>query len=866
LGIFVLLCPLTIIASEEANAQSGTPISLPRVECTAERPTLRISGNAVSARLLGATVASGQVILTGPRAKQTSLRARLDQGDLLIGLSDVEAIEELLNPASELAVSSGATDAPPVLLRIDETAIAAVAACREAVATKTTKDAPEASASAQASPDRTFPIDAVQVLDRIVNATGFDSGCRDLIAGADIVRPISIDQNDTDESITDPIIRRISGADDHYYTSDDEDIIAWGGADDASVSAGDGDDRVFIFDAGAFPFIVGERGGDTIHLCSLLEPLVNMVLGSGPVEPDSFADRVVIHPDVFRQAATLGGATIRIGNFDPRNDRLILRPSDAVDVSILALTEWNGIVKAGALRVEFNFVGFEDQPSLADAILMSPAPASETVAGLDTAALLASRRAPEGAMPEDLGHDDRHAGSDDHGDHLGGNGLDGSAFQQVPRGRLSDATECGDIITLRGFSTPVSDPTPEFADSRETTWRDGGDTLVHFGDGEPHELMSGGGDDVLFLFDVAPGSNIIAGQGADLIVLCSVDDLHAGISLDEGGGNVDDDPDTVVIGQDVLRNIPAGFTRLIRVDGFHPQNDRLLLPPPGGPLRIDTSDPWTTEVRYGQILIELHHPLRPSPGMVEAAMGVSGATASALLADIAARKSKTARPSGRWNAVDARSWAQARTLAGGIPQIPPPLSSCADTLSRTDIATPLAAAEEDEHDALMVTYGDGDDVVVLVSVNQDPVRGVLSHGEINTGAGNDQIFAFTSNAVIDAGAGADIIVICDPDSLATSLIGPPDGAPDLVVLDAYVFSKPITSGFVRELTVEGFAVDNDTLVLRLPQDARVTRDLNRIRVITASGQTDVVLWRWYEDPENEIELSNVVLWTTDQQE
>ncbi|MBF9029022.1 hypothetical protein HKCCE3408_01325 [Rhodobacterales bacterium HKCCE3408] len=682
-----------------------------------------------------------------------------------------------------------------------------------------------------------------------------------------------------------------AGAGDGIYRTEiygptGEDIISARGPFGA-VLGGNGDDRIFVFDTVMPGIAVGEGGADTIIFCTIGGRVSGVVLNASVVNTDSEPDTFVVGPDAFRAAQAYGpgvidfggrpmnipGALIIVTGFDPRNDRIILRPPFPVDMVHQSITGFDQTITAGPIELVFSF----DDPDIdpRPAVTVSQASPTDTVDRLDIDAILAARRDNSTAGPGQAGgstgifgglfgdgHGEGHG--DGHGDGHGG------TLAAVAEAHAA-ATSCGEMFDATMLDAPVADPTPDYFDERESTWRDGADTLAYFGDGTPQNLMAGGGNDLIWLFNVEEGTEIIAGDGSDLVILCSVEDVAAVIWLERGDAGPDDDPDTLIIAPDVLDDVPPGFERTVSLYEFDPLIDRLILPPGpwqptislgGRPVSpTDNSANGTlfnADVSYGPLRVSLSLGQASNGASIYRAISVGAPDPGAQIRDLAARDSGRPTNVAEFRPVDPATWAMARTLTGNTLSGTPPQFDCAAPPQ----ATPRPAFDtSDEHGALFVQYGDGADVIVVRSIDDDPANGVYSQSQVHFGDGVDVVYSYTSNAYLLDGPGFDTVVLCDVDGLANAVGASPDGSPDILIVDAAVFRKPVLSGFERTISIAGYGELTDYIILRLPANARIEPDLTHYRVVTPTGTTRIRLnGHDGAGPEASAQPETIIIW------
>ena len=718
------------------------------------------------------------------------------------------------------------------------------------------------------------------------------TGCAELLSSANLAQPMETMEDPSGDLVrlvnpsaqTDAGVYRLE-----LYGSGAEDILYLGGPENGLI-AGDGDDRIFAFDAEAPGYIGGEGGADTVVFCSIGAPFSGVTLNSGVVGADSEPDTLVLGPDVFRAAAAFGrnvipfggvdeeidGALILVAGFDPRSDRIVLRPPWPVELRHERRNTYDHRIHVGPLQLVFSFSeeGLDPVP----AVSVSMAPSHETIAGLDLDALLAARRAQSGTGGGGLwgwleGHGGDHG--DDHGDDHGGDGGGeghGADFQRLDGARAA-AMRCGDFFDPSALDTAVQDQEHDAFDARESTWRDDADTLAYFGDGEPQYLMAGGGDDLIWLFDVEEGTEIVAGDGSDLVILCSVEDISAVVWFGRSAAAKDDEPDTLVIAQEVLDDVPSGFQRIVNLHEYDPLVDRLVLPP--GPWQLviemrgakvspnDTAEVFAFDAKifYGPIRVGLSLGQPTDPATLYHSISVGDTDPSRHIRDLAARRAGRITPAAEFRSVDPSTWDGARTLAGGVIGGVPPVFDCSAPPAATERPR---KPELDEHDALMVEYGDTNDVIVVRNMLENPETGFLSQSEIRSGAGTDIVYSYSGNATLIDGPGFDLAVICDMDGLWTGIESPSDGSPDIVIIDAAVFRKPVTKGFDRTISISGYGEAQDYLILRLPAGARIEPDRylpTRFSVVTPEATTWINLGAaMNENPDTRLHNERMVVW------
>ncbi len=660
----------------------------------------------------------------------------------------------------------------------------------------------------------------------------------------------------------------------HFYSKENDTVLLGPGEETVS-SAGDGNDTIFVVNPSPHGNALGENGSDTIHVCSLVSTINLIGASGGEMAPDSVPDLIVIHPSAFTSAEAIGtnqvnlggrpieiyGARIMISGFDARADRIILRSPTSVAPEIVEDSSWRTLVQAGPIQLDIQITD-ETAPHPTTGI-KTEVVQSDPPGTLELLAVVAEQtvrqREDHGAM---VHSSDEHAehGHDDH--HDGDHAADPSVYRKIGL-EISRNGTCASIRQFSERDTAEVDPTPENHDARESTWLDGDDQIVHFGDGQGHELLAGGGDDQLWLYDVAPDSALIAGRGSDLVVLCSVEDIDAGISLGNGDAAMDEDPDTLVIAEGVLADIPEGFFRRVSVSEFQPETDRLILPPaPFTPVVEPSAGGYSTDITYGPLLVRLYHGNVPDSSVLKAAVQTGVLPPEPLLNDIEVRKAAIQVVPAEKLAFPEQSWSNAKTLAGTTPDSTPPSLVCDESSLPASRASPENLPNLDEHTALQVRYGGQDETVILKSIDEDSEHGILSHSSIDLGAGNDTAYVFTGNGSVTLGPGNDVAILCQLDGLSIEFIAAPDGVPDTVIIDSGVFLTPVITGLKRRIAFSGFGDSNDRLILRVPEGARIEWVANVLNVTVGDHLTTISpSWHpMHTAPDQKLDENKIIVW------
>lgn len=650
-----------------------------------------------------------------------------------------------------------------------------------------------------------------------------------------------------------------------FYTNEADNILI---ADESQngVSARDGDDTIFVFNPGLGAAISADGGGDTIHICSLSKALNMVAPAEGMPVFDSMPDTIVIHAAAFAAASAMGhnqvqwlesvhkidGAQILIPGFDARTDRIILRSPEPVTPQIID-DGFTAVVRAGPIEFRFLYSS-PDAPSPLEGFIVETATTEDVGADQALTQTLLAGGAEEmfGLSAAQL------AGLEAGGVPEPGETETGVAIRPDDPARASAEGTCETLAGYTGLDPAEDNITTASYGSRYSTWRDSDDAILLRGDGDQHFLVAGGGDDQIWLYDMSADSYIMAGPGADLVVLCSMEDVGGTVGL----GNGDQDADTLVIGPDVLRDIPAGFTRQLILMEFQPEFDRLILPAGDYALEIDVQNLGLDNViTYGPLRITLLLSNLQDESRLRAAVRIGALPVRLYLDDMAARSvpilPAPALP------VDPASWAAAHRLSGGPPPGAAPMQTCDHARMLQTVSAPVEEAPEHSLSALFLTYGDGDDTVVLRSVDDDPVNGILTGSEIATGAGDDMVHVFTGHAAVDPGPGADTVLVCALDALVFALSAAADGEPDTIIVDSGVFLTPVVEHLYRNIATTGFGDPTDRLVVRLPPGAAAKWDEIFGLIVVANGyETRISVGPTPDDlpPRHHIDPDKIVIW------
>ena len=686
---------------------------------------------------------------------------------------------------------------------------------------KTGTLAREVPPSRQTGPDATIRREH-DTTPAFAGSTGED--CTSLVSNASFAQPTSVELTPESDHVTNPSTDWLALEGMVHFSGQGEDILVHSGHA-GGVFAGDGDDRIFVFDPPLAASVSGGVGSDVIHVCSLAAAWNPMTFASMTTTIDTDPDTLVVHPGAFVAAAAMGrtefpdnpdmgpidGAEIIVMPFDARTDRIVLRPPEPMTPKIVRQGYGQAVIQVGPIRL--SLMSFDpDAPDPMGVISVESAAPGEA----DADAAVARRMAEIGAAFSfaDGETADRHNGNWT---------IPDDAVRPDDPASFAATARCADIGEYTMFDPPLEDSGPQARDTDFVQWSSDDDMILHRGMGVQHWVMAGDGDDQIWLDDLDPNSAVNAGHGADLIVLCSMADMSAYITLSY---DIDVDPDTLIIGPSLLRDVPEGYTRRITVVGFQPEYDRLILPP--GPTPVielwggAAEGPLTgvgLTVTQGPIEIMLGHKTTGKVETARNAIQVGGLPVQPHLEDIARRKTDMIAHAAAAQSFAAESWASARTVGGGPVPGSAPTLACGDAEGVDNVARLPETATSDVH----LSYGDGDDTIVLRARREDPDHGIARGDEVLAGAGDDTVYALTADAGIIAGPGTNTVLLCGSDGLWATVQSDVDGQPDTVVVDASVFSTPVPEGLYRRLSFE-LGDPGDRLVLRLPEDAQVRAD------------------------------------------
>ena len=371
-----------------------------------------------------------------------------------------------------------------------------------------------------------------------------------------------------------------------------------------------------------------------------------------------------------------------------------------------------------------------------------------------------------------------------------------------PPDRIADASEPTKISPFESLG------------GRAVAYGGGDDIIVDKGStsGLFQAVAGGAGNDRFHVYDAASGSRLYGGAGADRIEVCSVapGNTHLELATGDGEGSQDADPDTVVLQPAVFDPVPAGFEREVEISDFVSINDRLVLRlPPAERIVFGLDGTGTPSVTVGSTVVTIVQPAGLGRPFNWNSVIIVPTTATPTAGPPDSSERAPASPK-EW------AWGSAKTLSGQSLKIDAPQPSCA-TMRSPAGSLKLAKASEGVSRTVLASfpylyYTHADDLIRLEGKGKEIWA--------RAGRGDDAIYMFEigDNSTIDAGSGADKLVLCSMHGVMLTLfLGPNsvDRQPDTVVLEPAVFLD-VPAGFVREISVSGFLSTDDRLLLHLP--------------------------------------------------
>ncbi|KZY38101.1 hypothetical protein A3731_14310 [Roseovarius sp. HI0049] len=290
----------------------------------------------------------------------------------------------------------------------------------------------------------------------------------------------------------------------------------------------------------------------------------------------------------------------------------------------------------------------------------------------------------------------------------------------------------------------------------------------------------GRGNDRAFMFAT---QTVNAGAGNDWIIICALDDLETNISL--GASMLDTDADTVVVEAGRLQDGPG--PKELTVTGVSPIDDRVILRVSEG-MTIEYPDASRGSAVIGNLTVNLDF--------------------------------GDWRPEMR-SGHDVFIVERAEAVEAAVTEEPtrPDMSRLKECGTLTEMAE-FAQPRIEPVDGYSHHYSENDDDILVDAKLVNTTR-------IYAGRGRDFIYVDQppSSVSVEAGHGADVIIVCDMDELALSLavqpstLDQPDQFVDRVVLGPDVFVG-VPEGTKRHIRITGLAIGMDELVLRLPPGMR----------------------------------------------
>lgn len=585
-----------------------------------------------------------------------------------------------------------------------------------------------------------------------------------------------------------------------YFYSHDRDIIRVGKAETAQqYHAGAGDDLIFLDGPVAGTQIWGGNGADTIVVCAIDELSTHIDMGPHDTAPDL----VVIEEAVFTDPPD-GNPEIWVSGLVTVNDRLVLRVPDESRVTF-GDSRYRTQIDVGSVKVKImpplSIGAWRQFDENAVVIVTS----SGRRIAFPKPRLLAMPRELEGSAvvaAEPIT--------------LAGNAPAGWLGRGACPKPAEIATQAVSLASDESFETPFGHMTYGPAD----------DTVVFVGDPWAAEVIAGTGNDTIYVYQPASGTIISGGAEADTIILCAPADDGVSLTLELGGTYSSDiDPDTVIIGPDMLLEVPAGFQRKIIIFQFTPANDRVILRLPEG-AAVSYIDEGTGAVllRAGNVEISLYR----ADDWLDRPFNWD----SVILLSQDHAGSEPATPGHSISTTPVTwQWGEASTYAGApasMVELTPNCGEMRDPASPLEITKPLDDASPEFLDSSghdidhNVYFSHGDDLIRLANT-----RNAM---QVTAGRGDDAIYFLDigDGLSVNGGSGADVFVICSMHGAELSLsLGPGlssvDRHPDLVVIEPAVFLN-IPDGFQRVIAIFGFLSVNDRLELRVPPGLEVEPD------------------------------------------
>ncbi|WP_312846867.1 peptidoglycan-binding domain-containing protein [Stappia sediminis] len=509
---------------------------------------------------------------------------------------------------------------------------------------------------------------------------------------------------------------------------------------------GGGDDIVYTYTS---QNLHTGQGSDRIFICGMDDPLFLV---------DVQQDTIDAEPDlvVVEAARLLDGVkrSIVVGGIAKPNDRIILRLPEGVEADI---DQGGTRAKVGSLTVDVAMAGWRRELKENPDIFIIERTRQTPVA-------------PSGfAPPPEL------------------SGLVCSPPDEAAQSMAS-------VNASDGSTNPPLDT--------------GDNDLIFFGRAGIASLDGREGDDTLIFYDPRPDTSVTAGPGNDKIMLCTIDALTFNVSLGANNLQPDLDADGVILGPDVFLGVPDGIQRYIRIFGFMPENDRVLmrLPPGKSVTNIRDATGTSVEIRVGNVVVTLYG------------------------ADTTRRE-----PFGREVIITETAEPLERSFASGAPAgvVAPTEKTCPDLSVDRNFSE---RREIVSYGTKTVHYSEGDDRALI-----DDTPGLQG---FSTGGGNDVVYVFDplETTSVNLGPGEDTLIICSFREISFSVIvGPHDIETDTVVLSPNAF-RNIPPGMTRQISVFNVGLPNDRVILQVPDGMSVSYEKSLEGERYVVGDTEVYIY------------------------
>lgn len=341
-----------------------------------------------------------------------------------------------------------------------------------------------------------------------------------------------------------------------------------------------------------------------------------------------------------------------------------------------------------------------------------------------------------------------------------------------------------------GFAEPSSSYSPY--SSNALVYDEADETLLITPDLGATLYDAGAGNDTVYVYDLHAGTAIHGGEGADTIVLCALQDVSLVVTL----GTIDTEPDTLVLEPSVFRNVPAGFTREIRVDGFVQPGDRLVLkvPPELGDVEIVDTNFAAPRILAGEVEITLVFPRG------------SGPDGSFDPAGVLVYRTDTPADAPPEPATGEPELRHDGPASAGV--------ACPQAVDPELYAEPISV------DHGMYRYTPEDDEILVTAVT-----GITTHF---AGTGDDVVYVVDGGAGthVNLDAGADILVFCSTREISmTAAAGDElssiDSDDDVIIFAPGAF-QTIPAGYQRSYMIYSISPINDRIIVQPPPGLEAT--------------------------------------------